>query len=717
MYPNKKNKRLNAVTREDLLDEYLRLRRQTEDLTAAMTDEDMVVQSMADASPAKWHLAHTTWFFETFLLQDKADHYKVYDSSYSFLFNSYYESVGARHPRAARGLVTRPSVADVMEYRRYVDRHMLMFLSSGVSPEVESLVQLGIAHEEQHQELLLMDALHLFAQSPLKPSYDFGWEPDLPGRRGRFVRVQGGLTEIGSDAGSVRFTFDNERPKHRVWMEPFEISDRLVTNGEWIAFMDAGGYSRPEFWLSDGWAMAQAASWECPMYWERLNGGWASMTLAGILPLNEDAPVTHVSYYEAMAYARWAGARLPTEAEWEVSARDALLEQADDVAWQWTQSAYSPYPGFRVSADAVGEYNGKFMTNQIVLRGGAWATPVGHSSNTYRNFFYPHQRWMFSGVRLARDVSEGQTPFAGVEGFASDVIAGLSARQKAISPKYFYDAAGSAIFEEICRTPEYYPTGAETELLRQIADEISEIVPHDAVLVEFGSGASEKTQLIIDAAPQISTYVPIDISAEALGAAVVRLNQLYPDLLVVPSVEDFTRAISLPEVAQGRPRVGFFPGSTIGNFTRDQAVSFLRMTRRLLGDGALMLVGADLVKDEETLLAAYNDAEGVTARFNKNLLSRINRELSGNFNLDAFDHVAIWNREKLRIEMNLVSRADQVVSAAGKTFPFRKGEVLHTENSHKFTAASLESVAFEAGWTLRRLWTKDSPEFGIFALM
>jgi dimethylhistidine N-methyltransferase len=711
------NEQWNPVDQENLLQQYLRSRSRTESLAAALEKEDMVVQSMPDASPAKWHLAHTTWFFETFLLINASELYQAYDPTYFYLFNSYYESLGPRQPRPKRGLMTRPSVGDVMGYRRYVDSHMRVLLRSNLSPEVDSLVRLGIAHEEQHQELLLMDVLHLFAQSPLKPPYDLRWASNSAGRAGRFVRVQGGMIEVGNASDSSAFAFDNERPRHKVWTNTFQIADRLVTNGEWLAFINAGGYRRPELWLSDGWAQAQAESWESPLYWERVSEGWACMSLAGMCPLDEGAPVTHISYYEAVAYAQWAGARLPTEAEWEISARSGILEQVDDVAWQWTQSAYSPYPGFRASADAVGEYNGKFMVNQMVLRGGSIATPTGHSRDTYRNFFYPHQRWMFSGVRLARDESDVKAPFAGSEGFAADVVAGLSVKHKTLSPKYFYDATGSALFEEICRTPEYYPTRAETALLQQIIVEVVGLIPPDAVLVEFGSGASEKTQLILDSAPQIAAYVPIDISADALVAAVGRLNRHYPSLIVVPSTDDFTRAMELPAIARGRPKVGFFPGSTIGNFTGEQAIAFLRTARKLLGDDAVMLVGADLVKDEATLLAAYNDAAGVTACFNKNILARINRELLGNFNLEAFDHLAVWNREQFRIEMNLVSRVDQVVNAAGRTFAFKTGEFLHTENSHKFTADSFASLASDAGWTTRRVWTSDAPEFGVFALM
>ena len=702
----------------ELSDRYVRVRHQTEALVEPLGPEDMVVQSMPDASPAKWHLAHTTWFFETFLLSIHSPGYRVFDPGYSYLFNSYYEVLGPRQPRAQRGLLTRPSLIEIMAYRRYVDGHMQELLEFGLSAEAEDLVRLGLAHEEQHQELLLMDVLHLFSRSPTKPTYDKEWPVDAIGRRGRFKGMSGGPFELG--ATTATFAFDNERPRHTTWLQPFEISDRLVTNGEWITFMADGGYARAELWLSDGWTLVQSESWTAPLYWVQTPDGWRQMTLRGLRPVETDAPVTHVSYYEAAAYARWAGARLPTEAEWECAARAGLLEQVEEVAWQWTQSAYGAYPGFRAAENATGEYNGKFMVGQIVLRGGASVTPAHHSRLTYRNFYRAEQRWMFSGVRLARDLNpsgESSELTAAESDFAVDVIAGLSAREKTLPPKYFYDAAGSELFEAISRTPEYYPTRVETALLRQFAPEIAAGIPQGAVLVEFGSGASDKTRVILDAAPQIAVYVPIDISEDALEQAAAAVSRDYPRVLVVPVAADFTGAIRLPAAAHGRVKVGFFPGSTIGNFKEAEALRFLRSVRQLLGDNSVLLIGADLVKDEATLVAAYNDLEGITARFNKNLLARINGELGGDFDLDAFEHLAVWNAELTRIEMHLVSRADQIVNAAKHTFAFKAGERLHTENSHKFTTKSFADLAAQAGWSVRREWISAAPQFAIFSLV
>jgi dimethylhistidine N-methyltransferase len=695
---------------ETLLDQYLQLRRHTERLVAPLNHEDMAIQSMPDASPVKWHLAHTTWFFETFLLSASLSGYRQFDPGFGYLFNSYYEALGPRQPRPQRGLLTRPTVINVLAYRRHVDTHMSTLLKAGLSVEAEALLCLGLAHEEQHQELLLMDLLHLFNQSPLKPAYDQRWPADEAGRSGRFKRLQGGLIEIGASDGD--FAFDNEGPRHRVWLQPFEISDRLVTNGEWLAFMADGGYRRAELWLSDGWTMAQSGGWEAPLYWVRDDRRWQEMTLGGVRSIAAGAPVTHISYYEAAAYAQWAHARLPREAEWELAARENLLEQADSVAWQWTESAYSPYPGYRPAGGALGEYNGKFMVGQMVLRGGASVTRAGHSRPSYRNFYRPEQRWMFSGLRLARDAGPIDTQTYARESFAADV----SARHKQLPSKYFYDAAGSHLFEEICRTDDYYVTRSETALLRNIAAELAAGIPAGAALVEFGSGESAKTRLLLDAAPQLSPYVPIDISADALDQATAMLARDYPQLTIAPVVADFTGQFHLPPAADGRPRVGFFPGSTLGNFDRDGAVRFLRSARRVLGEPASLLVGVDLVKDEAILSAAYDDSQGVTARFNKNLLIRINRELGGDFDPDAFDHLALWNPVHSRMEMHLVSRKDQIVNAAGHTFAFRSGERLHTENSHKFTIDSFAQLAARAGWSVVNTWISDEPRVAMFRL-
>lgn len=723
-----------------LLERFQRVRRHTDRLVAPLAYEDQAVQSMPDASPAKWHRAHTTWFWETFVLAAYLPGYQPFDPAYAYLFNSYYEALGPRHPRPQRGLLTRPSALEIGTYRQYVDAQMEQLLrtaSAAQIAEITPLIELGLAHEEQHQELLLMDVLHLFAQSPLKPAYRPGWIAQGHGRAGRFRSHSGGLLEIG-DGSADAFAFDNERPRHKTWIEPFEISDRLVTNREWLAFMEDGGYTGASLWLSDGWAMVRAEGWSAPLYWSPSeNGiGWQQMTLAGLRAVDPDAPVTHVSYYEAAAFAAWSGARLPTEAEWEVAAHAGLLEQTDDVAWQWTQSAYGAYPGFHASDDAVGEYNGKFMSGQMVLRGGASVTPPGHTRVSYRNFFRPEQRWMFSGLRLARDASARDTRNVGEDRaparakprsvdvtrgdspdeFERDVLAGLSAVPKNLSPKYFYDATGSALFEAICTTPEYYPTRTETELLKQIAPALSAAIADDAVLIEFGSGAGEKTRIVLDAAPQIAAYVPIDISPDALRDAAGRLAGHYPTLRITPLEADFTQAVQLPESTAGKPHVGFFPGSTIGNFRRDEAIAFLRSARRLLGAQSRLIVGADIVKDPATLIAAYDDAQGVTARFNKNLLVRINRELGGDFDLESFDHLAVWNALENRIEMHLVSRIDQIVHVAGRAFTFVAGERFHTENSHKFSVESFSGMATEAGWTVERHWVSPAPQFAVFEL-
>jgi ergothioneine biosynthesis protein EgtB len=394
-------------------------------LAQPLSDEDQVVQANEDASPTKWHLAHTTWFFEAFVLKSFLEGYCVFDEVFEYCFNSYYESVGPRHPRARRGLLTRPSADEVRAYRAHVDAALARLCGRDLAPRAAELIELGINHEQQHQELLLTDILSLFGAEPLKPAYADA-SPGVATLESvpvKWVSFDGGIFEIGHDGDG--FAYDNERPRHEELVRPFKLADRCVTNSEWIAFIEHGGYETPALWLADGWATVKTQDWSAPLYWEKADGGYMQMSLRGFRPVDPAAPVCHVSYYEADAFARWSGHRLPTEFEWEVGAGglpldgrmlgagalrplgagangNGLKQMYGDV-WEWTASAYLPYPGFKAAPGAVGEYNGKFMCNQFVLRGGSCATPEGHIRRTYRNFFYPHQRWQLMGLRLAAE--------------------------------------------------------------------------------------------------------------------------------------------------------------------------------------------------------------------------------------------------------------------------------------------------------------------------
>jgi ergothioneine biosynthesis protein EgtB len=404
---------------------YREVRAATVALALPLSDADATVQSMPDASPAKWHLAHTTWFFESMVLTADSSNYKAFDERFNFLFNSYYESVGARQPRALRGLLTRPTLGEILAYRDYVDSAIAQLLQRTPADSVLKVIELGCHHEQQHQELLLTDILHLFAQNPLRPAYreSVPLPVELIDRSQAYRSFPGGLVDIGHQGPG--FAFDSEGPRHTVRIEPYRLSDRLVTNGEWAEFIADGGYRNPLLWLSDGWATVRGEAWSAPLYWEARDGEFWSMTLRGAQPIDPDAPVTHVSYFEADAFATWARRRLPTEAEWEAAAQTVAvagnfvnsgrlrprpapqvtgeLRQMFGDVWEWTRSAFMPYPRFRPMEGALGEYNGKFMSGQFVLRGGSCVTPEDHVRATYRNFFAPNARWQFSGLRLAED--------------------------------------------------------------------------------------------------------------------------------------------------------------------------------------------------------------------------------------------------------------------------------------------------------------------------
>ena len=413
-----------------LIEQFRQVRDFSTHLCRSLEPEDYVVQSMPDVSPTKWHLAHTSWFFETFVVKVWMQRYRSEVPQYAYLFNSYYNAAGDMHRRDLRGLISRPTVAETYRFRQSIDQWVTALLEEAddaLLAEIEPVLTLGLHHEQQHQELLVTDIKHVFSQNPLYPVFH---SADSNAENGKvspqhFVEFEEATVLLGHDGSG--FAYDNEGPRHRALIPAFSLSNRLITNGEYLAFMEAGGYTRPEFWLSLGWTTVNEQSWQAPLYWVQRDGAWWNFTLSGFRPVNETEPVTHVSYFEADAYANWDGARLPTEFEWEHAAADlpihgnfvdaqrfhpapaeaengSLLQMFGDV-WEWTRSAYLPYPGYRAVPGALGEYNGKFMCNQMVLRGGSCASSRNHIRPTYRNFFQPEKRWQFTGIRLARDLA------------------------------------------------------------------------------------------------------------------------------------------------------------------------------------------------------------------------------------------------------------------------------------------------------------------------
>ncbi len=726
-----------------LLDRFRAVRAASIGIAAPLSAEDCQAQSMPDASPVKWHLAHTTWFWETFLLEPNAQGHVPFDPAFRMLFNSYYNGVGEQFSRPSRGLLTRPSLERVFAWRAAVDGGVARLLANAPSPEVAALVELGLAHEEQHQELMLTDLKHLLFQNPLLPAYAGRWPLSTIAPVPRsWVPCPGGLVKVGHDGAG--FAFDNEGPRHPVWLAPYELATHPVTNGDWIAFIADGGYARPELWLSAGWDMCRAQAWSAPLYWRATNEGWRCFTLHGEAAVDPHAPVAHISFYEAEAFARWAGARLPTEAEWEVAAAglpvhgnfagggvlhplaaarpagDGTPAQMFGDVWEWTRSDYAPYPGYRPAHDAVGEYNGKFMVGQQVLRGGSCATPPGHVRASYRNFFSPDTRWQFAGLRLARDstrteerplvrrISEPGTDEA------ARVTAGLLAEPATIASGHFYDTLGSRLFEAITELPEYGLTRAEATILEchapDMGDAIRARLGTDFQLVDLGAGNCVKAEGLLPLlAP--SRYVAIDIAADFLTDALARVKQGWRGD-VQGLAMDFAARFTLPEDLKDRPALFFYPGSSIGNFAPAEAARFLGELKAGLPRSALLL-GADLVRDAALLTAAYDDAAGVTAAFNRNILQVLNRRHGTDFEPAGWRHVARYDADAARIEMWLEADADMTVRWPGGERRFAKGERIRTEISTKWTVSRLTSLLEAAGFGDVRLWIAADASFAV----
>jgi len=728
----------DITDRAKLASGFLAIRSATLQLISPLTIEDMAVQSMPDASPVKWHAAHTSWFFDYFVLRRFGLDWSKPVDTYDLLFNSYYNTIGPQHCRARRGVMSHPSLDDVLQYRAAVDDAISRLLENSVPLEAIEALEIGMQHEMQHQELILTDIKHALSSNPLLPA-PYAHERNTPSPcieqpLTEWWTCQAGIRRIGSDADS-EFAFDNERPRHRVFVEAFKISKRTVTNGEFRAFIEDGGYERPELWLSLGWASVQENGWRCPLYWYQDDSVWREYTLhRGAGELHDNDPVCHVSYYEADAYARWADARLPTEAEWETAAADLPSDGvvADEYryhpapvdprephpsrffgdVWEWTSSSYAPYPGYNPPAGALGEYNGKFMCNQYVLKGGSCATPRPQVRLTYRNFFPPNARWQFAGIRLARSVSTD----AGVtrsDPACADTLAGptppspnvhdramarecaitLSERPKRLPTRFLYDEKGSELFERITELPEYSLTRDEEAVYEQHIDEIAEAIGSGAWIIELGVGDGRKTRRLLASLKEPAGYTSLDISSHALSASTAMLSQHFPELDIRPIMADFANDVDISDIPSGVRRVAFFPGSTIGNFDADESRRLMRRIAQWVGPTGGLLLGADLVRSEDELVRAYSDPTGITAEFNLNLLDHLNREAGADFDRSLWRHRAQWASKRSRMESHLVSLQPQRIKIGDQAFEFDTNEEILTEVSVKYTVESLCSAA------------------------
>ncbi|MEX0876001.1 MAG: ergothioneine biosynthesis protein EgtB [Phycisphaerales bacterium] len=765
-----------------IADRYQRIRSTTLRICDRLSAEDMVVQACTETSPTKWHLAHTTWFFETFILEAYEHDFTPYNDAFRVLFNSYYQQVGDRHPRHQRGMLTRPGLGEVLAYRDTTDERIAVLLDNAdpqTLARIAPLIELGLNHEQQHQELILMDIKRLLHLNPLQPAYTMGPPPsrdrlsrtDGGGRNhSPWQRIDGGLVEIG-DIGDRGFTYDNEGPRHRRYINPFELATRLVTNAEYARFIEAGGYREPNHWLEPGWAKVCEEGWRCPLYWRRdSDGEWTEFTLHGRRALNPDAPAVHLSFFEADAYAKWRGARLPTEAEWEAAAmprwEEASAEgnfldngllttraaeghhaacdiaQLGGDAWEWTRSAHEPYPGYAPPEGAIGEYNGKFMCGSFVLRGGSCVTPRDHVRLTYRNFFSPDSRWAFSGIRLARDTKpsrrvpsrNGSTATqasgrnlrpkisgaADEQTLAQDVAEGFggSGHIKAIAPRHLYDAIGGELFEEICEVDAYYLPRVEREIMGRLPGELSRRLGRSATVIEPGAGDGSKAERLLAGLDRPRMYVPIEVNADALARCGHRIAERFPLMCVQPIRAAFREGLDSLYGVPATNRLLFFPGSSIGNMQRGDRIRLLKSFGETMGEQGHALVGFDLVKDPAVMIRAYDDPEGASARFGLNLIARLNRELDAGLDPDAFVYGAVWDRGNSRIEMYLTCTAEQWMSVMGTEIVIGEGERIVTEYSHKFTPAMIHQEAAAAGLEIgeTETWCDENEAYAVCLL-